>query len=179
MSVRIFLSAVSDEFADYREQLRDDLTRQNVEVKMQENFRDLGTATLDKLNTYIKACDAVVHLVGEMTGAMAKEASTTVMLEKNRGLADELPPLRELIPKRVDISYTQWEAWLALYHIKLLLIAKAHPRARRGPHYKPTTASRAAQRAHLEQLSKGRALSRSSVYEPRQSCKKYSFKRDS
>jgi hypothetical protein len=154
MSVRIFLSAVSDEFQDYREQLRHDLTRQNVEVKIQEDFKDLGTATLGKLNTYIKACDAVVHLVGEMTGAMAKDASTTAILEKNRGLGDKLPPLRELIQNRINISYTQWEAWLALYHNKLLLIAKAHSSAPRGPHYKPTTASRVAQRAHLERLSK-------------------------
>ena len=57
MSVRIFLSAVSDEFRDYRDQLRRDLTRQNVEVKVQ----DLGTVTLDKLDAYIAACDAVIH----------------------------------------------------------------------------------------------------------------------
>jgi len=33
MSVQIFLSAVSDEFRRYRDQLRSDLTRHNVEVK--------------------------------------------------------------------------------------------------------------------------------------------------
>ncbi len=54
MSVQIFLSAVSDEFRDYREQLRHDLTRPNVDVKVQEDFNDLGTVTLDKLDTYIR-----------------------------------------------------------------------------------------------------------------------------
>jgi hypothetical protein len=49
MPVRIFLSAVSDEFLDYRDQIRHDLTRHNVEVKVQEDFKDLGTVTLDKL----------------------------------------------------------------------------------------------------------------------------------
>ena len=70
-SVRIFLSTVSNEFRAYREQLRTDLTRHNVEVKVQEDFVDLGGETLDKLDAYIKACDAVVHLVGDMTGAPA------------------------------------------------------------------------------------------------------------
>jgi len=34
MSVKIFLSAVSDEFRRYRDALRSDLTRRNVEVKI-------------------------------------------------------------------------------------------------------------------------------------------------
>ena len=53
MSVKIFLSTVSDEFRAYRDQLRSDLTRHNVEVKVQEDFKDLGGDTLDKLDVYI------------------------------------------------------------------------------------------------------------------------------
>ena len=132
MSVRIFLSTVSDEFRDYRDQLRTDLTRHNVEVKVQEDFKDLGTVTLDKLDAYIAACDAVIHLVGKMTGAAAKAESTTTLVEKYPHLADKLAPLRELLETRSDISYTQWEAWLALYHGKLLQIAQAHDEAPRG-----------------------------------------------
>ena len=40
MSAKIFLSTVSDEFRAYRDQLRSDLTRPNVEVKVQEDFKD-------------------------------------------------------------------------------------------------------------------------------------------
>ena len=47
MSVRIFLSTVSDEFRAYRDQLRSDLTRHNVEVKVQEDFKDSGGVTLE------------------------------------------------------------------------------------------------------------------------------------
>jgi hypothetical protein len=43
MSVKIFLSTVSDEFRAYRDALRTDLTRHNVEVKVQEDFKDLGS----------------------------------------------------------------------------------------------------------------------------------------
>ena len=42
MSVKIFLSAVSDEFRAYRDQLRGDLTRPNVEVKVREDFKCLS-----------------------------------------------------------------------------------------------------------------------------------------
>jgi hypothetical protein len=49
-SLKVFLSTVSDEFRAYRDQLRADLTRHNVEVKVQEDFKDLGGDTLDKLD---------------------------------------------------------------------------------------------------------------------------------
>jgi hypothetical protein len=153
MSIKIFLSTVSDEFRDYRDQLRSDLTRHNVEVKVQENFKDSGSVTLDKLDLYINTCDAVVHLVGDMTGADAKPASTATIIAKYPDIAEKLPPLREPLEQGLGISYTQWEAWLALYHGKALLIAKADDDAPRGPNYNPTDISRAAQQMHLQRLS--------------------------
>jgi tetratricopeptide (TPR) repeat protein len=153
MPVRIFLSTVSDEFRDYRDQLRHDLTRHNVEVKVQEDFKDLGTVTLDKLDVYITNCDTVVHLVGHMTGASAKPESTRSMLTKYSDLPDKVPPLRQPLADGLAISYTQWEAWLALYHGKPLVIAKADDSAPRGPKYAPTDHSRAAQQEHLTRLS--------------------------
>jgi hypothetical protein len=151
--VRILLSTVSKEFGDYRDQLRHDLTRHNVEVKVQEDFKDLGTVTLDKLDVYITNCDAVVHLVGDMAGAAAKPESTKSMLAKYPDLPNRLPPLRQPLADGLAISYTQWEAWLALYHCKLLVIAKADDAAPRGPKYAPTDDSRAAQEEHLARLS--------------------------
>jgi hypothetical protein len=148
----VFLSTVSDEFRAYRDQLRGDLTRPNVEVEVQEDFKDLGGVTLDKLDVYIKACDAVVHLVGDMTGADAKEFSTKAILDKYPDLPEKLPPLGNALAKGIGISYTQWEAWLALYHGKALLIAKADDAAPRGPAHAPTDATRAAQQAHLARL---------------------------
>jgi hypothetical protein len=55
VSVKIFISCVSKEFLAYRDQLRGDLTRHNVEVKVQEDFKDLGTLTLEKLDAYTPA----------------------------------------------------------------------------------------------------------------------------
>src|SRR4051812_22787896 len=152
MSVRIFLSTVSDEFRAYRDQLRSDLTRHNVEVKVQEDFKDYGGVTLDKLDLYIPHCDAVIHLVGDMTGAYANSVSVQAIRAKYPDLADKLPPLGTALDEGTAISYTQWEAWLALYHNKPLLIAKADTTAPREPNYAPTDLSRTVQQAHLERL---------------------------
>src|SRR4051812_23319846 len=152
MSVQIFLSTASDEFRAYRDQLHRDLTRHNVDVKVQEDFKDYGGVTLDKLDLYISHCDAVVHLVGDMTGADANSASVQAIRAKYHDLADKLPPLGRALDDGTAISYTQWEAWLALYHGKPLLIARADDAAPRGPNFAPTDASRAAQQAHLVRL---------------------------
>jgi tetratricopeptide (TPR) repeat protein len=149
MSISVFLSTVSEEFRAYRDQLRSDLTRHNVEVKVQEDFKALGGDTLDKLDFYIAHCDAVVHLVGEMTGSAPGEREQQALLRKYPDLSTSLPPLDDALRRGAQISYTQWEAWLALYHVKLLLIAKAEPVAPRGPKFAPTEKSRAAQSAHL------------------------------
>jgi hypothetical protein len=92
MSVKIFLSTVSDEFRLYRDWLRKDLTRHNVEVGVQEDFKDLGRGRLDELDTYIAACDAVVHLVGDMTGAAPGKRDVGALLAKYSGLTGDLPP---------------------------------------------------------------------------------------
>src|SRR5580658_778185 len=76
MSIGVFLSTVSDEFRAYRDQLRGDLTRHNVAVKVQEDFKDLGGDTLDKLDVYIAHCDAVVHLVGGHVRRYSGRAAT-------------------------------------------------------------------------------------------------------
>ena len=152
MSAKIFLSTVSDEFRAYRDQLRGDLTRHNVEVNVQEDFKDLGGSTLDKLDVYIAHCDAVVHLVGDMTGSDPGEHALGALRAKYPDLADKLPSLGEALRNGSDVSYTQWEAWLALYHGRLLFIAKAADSAERGPKYMATDASRAAQARHLARL---------------------------
>ena len=152
MSVTVFLSTVSDEFRPYRDALRVDLTRHDVHVKVQEDFKNLGGDTLDKLDVYIAHCDAVVHLVGDMTGSCPDAREQSALVAKYPDIAKELPPLGEALKDDAAISYTQWEAWLALYHGKLLLIARAAEDAERGPKYAPTAESSAVQIKHLASL---------------------------
>ncbi len=152
MPIVVFLSTVSDEFRAYRDQLSGDLTRHNVAAKVQEDFKDLGGDTLDKLDVYIAYCDAVVHLVGDMCGAAAGEREQRALMAKRRDLTEKLPPLGQALEDGACLPYTQWEAWLALYHGKPLMIAKANAAAPRGPKYAPSDDTCAAQAAHLERL---------------------------
>ena len=81
-TIQIFLSSVTNEFQSYRDALRRYLARPAVAVKVQEDFIATGTETLDKLDVYIKECDAVIHLVGDMTGSTAKSPSVDVIRKR-------------------------------------------------------------------------------------------------
>jgi hypothetical protein len=107
MSISVFLSTVSDEFRAYRDRLRSDLTRHNVEVKVQEDFKDLGGETLDKLDVYIAHCDAVVHLVGDMTGSYPGERGLSVLLAKHPDLPSKLPPLNAALNRNFYLGQAQ------------------------------------------------------------------------
>jgi hypothetical protein len=88
--VKLFLSCVSDEFGDYRDALRRALTRPNVEVKIQEDFQNLGGDTLRMLQEYIEGCDAVVHFTGEMAGSAPASSSVDDLLRCRPELAARL-----------------------------------------------------------------------------------------
>src|ERR1700730_10851516 len=94
MSIQLFLSAVSDEFRSYRDVLRASLQRHNVTVHVQEDFVATGTETLDKLDAYIKDCDAVIHLAGDMVGALAQRSAVDALKTRYPDLAERLPPLQ-------------------------------------------------------------------------------------
>ena len=150
---RVFISCVSDEFGSYRDALRRKITRQNVEVKVQEDFIAAGLETLAKLDDYIRHCDVVVHLVGDMTGSMAKAKSLGMLRERYPDLAAELPCLKPYLEgdDRHSLSYTQWEAWLAIHHHKALIIATPNG-APRDPRYVLDKDQREAQDIHLSAL---------------------------
>ena len=150
--VNLFLSSVSAEFHSYRERLRHLITRPNVEVKVQEDFIETGDETLEKLDTYIKGCDAVIHLVGDMTGAMAKPQSVAAIAARYPDLASRLPLAKFLVQEGPCLSYTQWEAWLGLWHGKRLFIATPQPHAPRDGSYRCDPRQQALQQAHLSRL---------------------------
>jgi Domain of unknown function (DUF4062) len=151
--VRIFLSTVSNEFRSCRDRLAEKLKRPNLSVHVQEDFIAAGTETLDKLDDYIRECEAVVHLVGDMTGAMASPSAVAAITERYPDLGSRFPPLAETLSTGVpQLSYTQWEAFLALYHGKILIICTPAVSAPRDPKYLKIDAETAAQEEHLERL---------------------------
>jgi tetratricopeptide (TPR) repeat protein len=104
------------------------------------------------LDTYIKGCDGVIHLVGDMTGAMAKPQSVAAIASRYPELASRLPLAEFLQPVGPSLSYTQWEAWLALWHGKKLYIATPSDGAPRDERYQCDPEQQALQFAHLARL---------------------------
>jgi tetratricopeptide (TPR) repeat protein len=156
-SVKLFLSCVSGEFGAYRDALRHALTRPNVEVKIQEDFKALGGDTLKMLAEYVEQCEAVVHFVGDMTGSTPAASSVDDLLRRSPELETRLGEKGLGRDALGTLTYTQWEAWLAIGFDKNLLIVEPADGAMRGPTYAPSDASGAAQAQHLKRL---RAINR-------------------
>lgn len=164
--VTLFISAVSSEFAedprhperargpgDYRAYLRDKLTGPDVSVKVQEDFVAAGVLTLDKLALYIESCDAVIHLVGDMTGAAASPPALQSLYATQPGLGRTLPFAGSADDAQaLGLSYTQWEAYLALHFAKRLVVCTAAPQAPRAAGHVADDDQRRRQAEHLERL---------------------------
>lgn len=118
---RFFLSCVSNEFKSYRQAIANDLQMPGVEVEIQESFIAYGDRTLLMLNDYVKSCDAVIHLAGDQSGSVASVANREAILElySYEQLQQQLGLNQDVVN---SLSYTQWEAWLAVLHRRKLYI---------------------------------------------------------
>jgi tetratricopeptide (TPR) repeat protein len=123
MSKKLFLSIVSSEFVSCRKLLTQDLKRPDLDVAAQEDFGVTDGTTLEKLDDYIRQCEGVIHLIGKATGAVPEEPAVAALLAAYPDFAQRLPPLAEpLRQPQPGFSYTQWEAYLAIYHRRPLFI---------------------------------------------------------
>jgi tetratricopeptide (TPR) repeat protein len=148
----LFISCVSNEFGNYRDALRRDLSRPNLTTKIQEDFIAYGASTLEKLDDYIGHCQAVIHLCGHMTGSPANRASLAYIQQTYPDFATRFPELQPVLEGKEELSYTQWEAWLAVYHQKKLIIAVPGQDAPRNIPYQLVPAQLQQQQRHLERL---------------------------
>ena len=96
MTMKIFLSAVSDQFKDCRNALASDLRAIGCEVKVQEDFQQGPRTLIERLEEYVAQCDRIIALVGDAYGF------------EGSGVA-----VPAVDPPR---SYTQWEYFFALGH---------------------------------------------------------------
>jgi hypothetical protein len=152
---RIFLSLVSDEFRAYRQLLAQDLARSRVEVCTQEKFGNLGATTLYKLDAYLKGCDAVVHVVGDGLGHVPPPAAVDALLAQHPTLLPMLAGYTGLTRDQLgQCSYTQWEAYLALFHRVRLHIYRPDARAPREVGFVADPGEQALQAAHFERIRK-------------------------
>jgi Domain of unknown function (DUF4062) len=156
--VKLFLSCVSDEFGDYRDALRRALTRPNVEIKIQEDFQNLGGDTLAMLEEYVANCDVVIHFIGDMAGSAPKATSVDDLLRRRPELAARLTEKGMDRDALGRLTYTQWEAWLAIGFNQngakknLVIVTPAYG-VNRGAKFAPTDATRASQADHLKWLN--------------------------
>ncbi|HBE62171.1 MAG TPA: hypothetical protein DDX19_05270 [Rhodopirellula baltica] len=146
----VFISCVTHEFRHYRDLLAARLSLPGVEVRHQESFIDSGTTTLGKLKEYISTCDAVIHVIGDSTGSYP----TAAEVGKLRSELDKFGSTFDLseLEKPPGISYTQWEAWLAIYYDKPVLIYKAADLASRSPEFAFNQEQKERQRIHWRLL---------------------------
>ena len=174
--VKLFLSCVSDEFGDDRDALRRALTRPNVEIKIQEDFQNRGGDTLALLEDYIESCDVVVHLAGEMAGSAPASSSVDDLLRRRPELAARLAEKgmdREAFGR---LTYTQWEAWLAIGFNKdgarknLVIVTPAFG-VKRGAKFAPTRLCARVPGRSSRAAQGDRLLSREAVHQRRQSCR--------
>jgi hypothetical protein len=150
---RLFLSCVTSEFGSYRELLTGDLKRPTLEVKVQEDFVVSGGTTLEKLDDYIRACDGVIHLIGDATGAIPEGPAIERLLKRHPDFADRLKPLASILASGApSVSYTQWEAYLAIYHERPIYIYRPAPGAPRDPKFRPNGAQKRQQEEHYKRI---------------------------
>src|SRR5271166_3922115 len=88
-----------------------------------------------------------------MTGSAPKAHSVQELLKRHPDLKTRLPPIGAALDAGTAISYTQWEAWLALYFGKDLEVVTPEPRRRGARNPRVPDASRAAQSQHLARLT--------------------------
>lgn len=126
---QIFISCVTAEFGAYRADIARYL-RRACEVKIQEDFIQVPEDTIQKLNDYIRQCDAVVHLIGEGTGAPADAQAVATFLRSEKSFAKKMKKIGDF--RTMALSYTFWEAFLAAYHGKPLFVYRASAAIRDG-----------------------------------------------
>jgi hypothetical protein len=150
---RIFISCVSAEFRGYRDQLRGCLTSPGNEIKVQEECRDGGGTLLEKLDDYINSCQAMIHLVGDGCGCAPQPAEVRNLLGRYPDLPTALPELAAAFqPDRCPFTYTQWEAFLAIYHRVECFIYLAATGTQREPGWTASPSDSASQEAHRARL---------------------------
>ena len=121
---RVFVSCVPDDFEQpgapfpgLRSRLRDCLIRADCDVKVQEDLRRTGDVdTLEQLDGYIRHCAAVIHLVGATPGTVAIQKAVADYIVAEPDFLIMHADVRATLGDCVDLTYTQWEAYIALHH---------------------------------------------------------------
>ncbi len=123
----LFVSAVTVEFATCRSTLAAEMDVPGWRIEVQERFLKGGVPVLLDISDYIRRCHVVVHLLGRRSGGrksdgVASAANRAALLARYPDFTKHFD-FDDVTVSR--LSYTQWEAFLAIYHGIRLIVAKA------------------------------------------------------
>jgi CheY-like chemotaxis protein len=119
----VYFSANSREFSVYREELAKHLLRPRIKFWAQEDFTRTASSTLETIDSAIQQCDIVGHLIGRTFGAMPTHDDVKALLQKYTDFNERVPFADHVDSDTSNVfSYTQWEAYLALYHERPLFV---------------------------------------------------------
>lgn len=77
----------------------------------------VGRTTLEKLDTHLAKCDAVIHVIGDGLGYVPPESAVGALLARHPEFLPRLNETTGIIREQLgQCSYTQWEAYLAVFH---------------------------------------------------------------
>ncbi|MCW5211956.1 hypothetical protein VU04_03490 [Desulfobulbus sp. TB] len=124
----IFLSRCSDEFREKSEEMYNNFKDHlGYEIVDQSCYlKDIACNTLESLKECVRKCDIFVQLIGDQAGAGAGASVDDENIEEFEGNIENLfKENKSIIRKKLarskdfwrEITYTQWEAYLAI-HLK-------------------------------------------------------------
>jgi tetratricopeptide (TPR) repeat protein len=162
----IFVSAVSAEFhrcppeqrhlfQSYRDVLKAGfrMLAPHYEVIVQEDLVQGIGDLLETLDLEVARSLVIIHLVGDLAGWKPEPACLRELHARHgEGFLAAAPELRSALGDEADISYTQWEAYLAFHHGKPRLIFEAQPGVPRSPLFVVDEKERASQERHRARL---------------------------
>ena len=128
MNPTVFLSCVTNEFASLRPKLARMVSRTGLHVRHQEDFAHRGVLTLHKIKEEVVASDVVLHILGSQPGANAPADQAAAFVQDHPEFASRFPEIAA-DGGQGKITYTQWEAWFALYFGRRLCVYKVKPAA--------------------------------------------------
>ena len=142
MSFDIYLSCASDEFGDLRLILGRYLERAGASAVVQDSFAQTDSDTLGRISDLISHCRAVIHFVGEYPGSSPSicgiKSLASHLEQSGRPIVKHLPELEGSLSGAgviETLTYTQWEAILALHHdVPLFIYATPEGAERQKDH---------------------------------------------
>lgn len=161
----IFVSAVTDEFhktdplnplafQSYRDTLKQAfrILAPHYEVIVQEDLPIGDGDLLETLDNEIKRSMLVIHLIGDLAGSKPPQRCVRRLYERYNNFLEQEPELKNAISQSTNITYTQWEIYIAFHYDLQKFIYEARSGAPRSPGLNASSEEYSIQYAHRKRV---------------------------